>query len=1377
MSRIKNGIKTLYSICIVVFLILISFMPILYDNIVKADHFFSSDYILSFNDPLFSLIEMNNSNFIHVNIDDCMMTAQIGAAQIPFFSFNILIPDSCYIKDIQVIEQQFTDYSNVISEYDLLPAEEETPFSLMGEPKEITKNHSWYNIEAFQPKESHVSMGVSYMKGYPVETVHVFPMRYNPLERLLFFYSSLKVTVTFSYEDSAFSDSTNQFFRKQDNDADKVKELVINPDMVDSYNLDENFESSNQIQIIGDNGEDSLLGDSYIGGLCNADDNYKYIIITNNDLLDTNGYLYNWSDLISHHQQRDCLPGKIVTIEQIDSCIDYYNETSVFNDSAAHLREFCKDAYLDWNTEYILFGGSWQENLESRKIVPCRIMTDRDETSSYNTMPSDLYFSNLDGDWYYSSGNIWGGGRYGSNDKLSELSVGRLPVWNAEMVSNAVKKIIWYDNCNDETFLQSAGFLGGNLGWSSTSKQYMEEIRVGDGSFNEFTGFEEWNNDYENYEIDTSGRYYDEDYPTESDAVNAWKNAINNNEICLISHIDHGSYSNTLSLGTGSSLSNSNFFIGTSQACLSGRYTTGESGASTFIAKWDDRGAFAMLLNTGYGYGSSSSTAGKSQLQHKIFWDYFYANQTTSFDNWQLGHAMQYTKDLFSSYIDSYSHVYSYVWYSWNLFGDPAQQIRLNAIENTAPEISSFSPSDGSTDVSLNLSTISVFMSDADADQINWTIQTSPDIGNSSDSYDSYGERTCTISSLEYYTTYTCFVNATDGTFWTNKTFTFTTIIDSSSEKPIISNCSPENNSENIDVWIENVTLIIRDPDGDNFSYSIDGEYILSSSDMDQLNGSKTANCSIPLPFNTNITWYVNISDHRTYSVNEFFVFTTRQKYIPDNPLVFNAESINRTDILLNWTKGSYSDSTVVERNTIPLWNKDEGEIVYNGSDITFVDNGLMPGNCYYYQAWGWNVSDNAISLNFSSVNSSTINNSAVYVSNPFPVNNSINQSINLTWSIDISDAEADYIDWNISINNTVFNNSNHEGNGTKLLTLSNLSYYMVYKVYVNATDGFNQTNKWFQFRTKLPVDSSAPTISEVTFNSTNSLCDDGSYYWDQINCIVMDNFRVANVSVNITFNDNSTSNLSLSNIDETNIWSLDTNISLNGAYSVVVYATDLNGNMNHTFQKLISFTPSINMAGEHGNIDYNDMPIDINSLELEILNNSGFLCNYSVETNPNIGSKSGNLSKNESIITQVSDLLYETAYNWKISIDQGFLIYNLTFTFITTDAPEDTSNTGDSSGEGGGFMPPSLPDEPEGETNLPPETPVSPQGSCKVEIGKIQTYTVSSWDKNRDNIRFQMDWGDGRMSDWSDFVSSNESVNFTHIFADDINLNIRVRA
>jgi len=1293
------------AISLVFILLTIIFSPLLSENIIKADNLFSSSYFLDFENPLFSMVTIDNSSFIQAKINECMVTAEPGVAQIPFYSTNILIPDGCHIKEIQISEQKFTDYSNNINDYDLLPAQEETPFSGIQKSLELKKNQSWYDLDTFYPKESYISMGVSYMKGYPVETIHLFPIRHNPSEKLLWFYGRLKITVTFSYEESTLTASSNQFFRKQNSDANQVKELVLNSEMVDSYQIGEDSSIEDQKSILDSSSNDNtILEDSYIGGLCNASDTYEYVIVTNNDLSDTTGYPNNWSDLIFHRQQHDFLSGCIVTIEEINSCFDYYNETTIFNDSASHLREFCK-----------------------------------------------------------------------ANDKLSELLVGRIPVWNAEMVSNVIQKIIWYDNCNNETFLRSSGFLGGDLGWTSTSKQYMEEIRVGNGSFSEYDGFEEWNTEFPDYEINTLGRYYDADYSTESDAVNAWKNAINNNELCLISHLDHGSYSNTLSLGSGSTLSNSNFFLGTSQACLSGRYTSGTSGASTFLAESEDQGAFAMVLNTGYGYGSSSSTAGKSQLQHKIFWDYFYANQTTSFDNWRLGQAMQYTKDMFSSYIDSYSHVYSYVWYSWNLFGDPAQKIRLNAIENTAPVVVSASPTNASINVSINQFSLSVFVYDLNGNKLNWTIETSPDIGNSSGLNESYGEKTCSINELDYITEYTWFVNVSDGTFWTNETFTFTSEIDLNNNKPVIGIPIPVNNSSSIDVWMQNVSSFIQDPDGDNFSYSIEGLYISDSINISQSNGTKTANCTTPLPFDTNITWFVNVSDHRTYSVNEFFVFTTRQQYIPGIPFGFNAVTVNRTAISLNWTKNSSTDKTIVERNSIPSWDIGEGIVVYNGSNNTMVDNSLLPGINYYYQVWGWNATDTVISDNFSSINSVTDNNSFVSFSNSNPVNASINCSLNLTWSIDLSDADGDYFDWNISIN-SIYNSSTHDVNGSKTILLTNLSYYTVYTIWVNATDGFNQTNEWFQFKTKLPTDFDAPRISSVSINSTNSLEDSTSYPWKHISCNVIDNFRVANVSMNVTFADNSTSNLTLTQIDNTNTWVLNTNLSFMGNSSVIFFATDLNGNMNHESIELFSLNSSINMNSEHDSLDYGNLPTDIYSLEFNVFNISGQFFNYSVVTIPNIGSASGSFSDNGSIIIPVSDISYETIYEWRITFEYDITNFVSTFTFTTEDAPDDNGNLG-GSGSSSGFLPPETPAESEGDDNLPPETPFSPQGLANVEMGKMQTYTVSSWDKNNDTIRFQMDWGDGRMSDWSDFVSSNESVNFTHIFADDINLNIRVRA
>ena len=77
-------------------------------------------------------------------------------------------------------------------------------------------------------------------------------------------------------------------------------------------------------------------------------------------------------------------------------------------------------------------------------------------------MPSDIYFSNLDGTWWDAEHEVWGGGRNsGANDYFAEVFVGRLTVDDAEQISNIVGKIIWYDLTADIDFLGKAAFFGG----------------------------------------------------------------------------------------------------------------------------------------------------------------------------------------------------------------------------------------------------------------------------------------------------------------------------------------------------------------------------------------------------------------------------------------------------------------------------------------------------------------------------------------------------------------------------------------------------------------------------------------------------------------------------------------------------------------------------------------------------------------------------------------------------------------------------------------------------------------------------------------------------------------------------------------------------
>lgn len=908
----KPGIrlKTVGSLSIIFLMISSGFIPIISTNgFVKAQTTFSFSHTFTFKHPEFNQINIDNNSFIQLSIEDCMTVGEPGMPALPKLPVHILIPDGCRIKDIIVTSIKTKDYSDKIKERLLIPEQEETPFSNENKIKDFIINDTWYNETTPIEEQPFTSYGVNYLKGYPIETIHLHPIKYTPSQKQLLFHQKLKLSIIFTYEDAPLSTS-NQFFRQENADSEHVKTFVINPEMIDTYPLADEEHGEQQTPLSNQPQENSPLSDSYTGGLCDSTDTYEYVIITSNDLSDTTGYAYNWTDLLTHRQNYDGFSTILVTVEEIDACVDYWNTTDTFNDSAAHLREFIKDAYLDWDTQYVLLGGDWQTNQGSRQKVPCRIFTDRYETYSYDTMPSDLYFSNLDGDWYYETESIWGGGKSAANDKLSELSVGRIPVWNAEMVSNAIIKIIWYDECTDSDWLATAAFLGGDLGWTSTSKQYMEEIRLGTGSWSSYTGFEEWNTAFPEYTIDTSHCYYDADYPTESDAVNAWKNAINSNDFSLISHLDHGSWSNTLSLYDGSSLSNSNFFFGTSQACLSGRYSQATNGASTFLGSWDDRGAFAMILNTGYGYGSSGSTSGASQRQHKIFWDYFYANQTTNFENWKLGLAMQYTKDTYSAYIDISSHSYSYVWYGWNLFGDPAQQLRIFSDGNIAPSISSPTPTDNSQQESINLTQLSVSIEDPNGDLMSWNIETHPDIGQASGTNTANTTISANISGLSYSTSYTWYVNITDGSLYAKDSFTFTIESDPSNLAPIIEGIVPANQSEEIDINTSNVSIQIVDPNGDTFSYTIEGTYITTSSGSNQTNGTKNASFITPLPYETTITCFVNVSDG-VNTITQWFSFTTELGPDTEPPTISNISISNSspidTNIFLGWENISCS--------------------------------------------------------------------------------------------------------------------------------------------------------------------------------------------------------------------------------------------------------------------------------------------------------------------------------------------------------------------------------------------------------------------------------------------------------------------------------------
>ena len=989
----NTKIKAVVLVCMMLSLLLINPASISDSSDDEDIYFFEFDS----DDIIYATLQNETGvNFSAVYLNPLLSySAMEGSPALPKKPLNLVIPNGKILKDVSVsiLSQETSPVS-----YPIYPQQKEYPTSFTGV-------REWqYNDALYESSEKVLgnsfdenNWSVGYCCGIPILSLVLYPVDYSPGNNLIYVFTSISVTLTYDV-----GKSTNEFYRPGNSkDINQVSETVDNPDALLSY-------------------EEVHTGDAttYDGGLCDSEDDYDYVIITNISINDTTGYTYNWSDLLTHRANPlyGGLTGCKVTCEEINACQDYWNETALFNDSQAHIREFCKDAYEDWGTEYILIGGTWQiygsGASESTKVVPFRLFTDRYEYDTYDTMMCDFYYSHLDGDWYYTgSGGMWGGGALsGVNDKFGELYLGRLLVSDAEEVSNIIEKIIWYDTNEHSTdWLKNISFSGGDLGWAVESKQYMEELREGDGAYGENTGFEEWNDNNPGYEFDTSRRYYHADYG------DAWKtpfkNELSNNTIAVVNHLGHGSPSVIFNLKDIYWLHNSNFLFGHSGGCNNGRFEYNTQ-IEDWMVEYDDRGAYAFIANTGYGYESYSSTYGAGQQLRKTFWNYFFDNQSTNTSNWQFGKAQAHSKDVYSSLISS--HTRCYQWYSSHLFGDPAQVFNIGSRPgNIPPILSNMDPGDGATEIPINQSHWNITIFDLEGDEINWTIEVNNSNSNSGNG-DTNGTKSCALSNLVYNAVYTVWVNATDWNGsgnWTNATYTFETMIEPPpNNPPVFYNEVPESSSPDISRW-PSCNVTICDLDGDElivyFYEYRDGEWTLL-----QTNNSHTANESAMLlnftnasEYSTTYYWSVNVSDGIGGNwVNETYHFTTlasdatqQSSESPANRSSSVSYDSSEISVYIEDPNGAKINWTI---ETSPDIGSSSGDNESNGSKTCNV--ALVIGTNY---TWFVNSSNGE---DWTNETYWFIVNTFPTIGTPYPANGTSDVSTNLTLNITIADINDD---------------------------------------------------------------------------------------------------------------------------------------------------------------------------------------------------------------------------------------------------------------------------------------------------------------------------------------------------------------------------------
>ena len=407
---------------------------------------------------------------------------------------------------------------------------------------------------------------------------------------------------------------------------------------------------------------------------------------------------------------------------------------------------------------------------------------------------------------------------------------------------------------------------------------------------------------------------------------------------------------------------------------------------------------------------------------------------------------------------------------------------------NTAPVISSPSPSNGATGVSVGLTSLSVSIADLE-DTFNWTITTSPNIGSNNANGASNGSKTCTISGLSYDGFYTWTVSVTDATSWTNTTYSFTVESDpgggpSINSAPTSSNPYPSDGATLVNL-APICHVFVVDANLDNIDVNFYWYNETSQWRLMQTNSSVSSgktvywNFSNASSYNTLYDWRVTVYDG-TDNITYDYSFTT----YPNNPVISIYSPVTgAVDIVKNTTvsitifdyQGDIMNVTWRSNSSGSWVDFGYNNSVTNGTYIQRFINVTEPSTLYY---WSVNISGSWTNMTYSFTTKANVD---PVISDPIPRDNKVRVSIYLVnLSVVITDGNSDF-NYTIETDPDIGSSSgNNEIDGVKGCIVSGLNYSTTYTWYVNATDGEVWVNESYSFTTKGETDFE---VEEFKFN------------------------------------------------------------------------------------------------------------------------------------------------------------------------------------------------------------------------------------------------------------------------------------------------------
>ncbi len=345
-----------------------------------------------------------------------------GTPWLPARFVNVLIPSGAVATGVTVKADEELLRAEIVLAPVQPPQRRNAPLA-----PPVPPDAAAYAVDARVPGEAAVLCGTHNLRGHTMASVRVNPLRYNAARKELWHAPRLDVTVLYAEAPQAAvapADRHDVFGRM-------AETLAINP---------------SQRRATAPQARAAVAGQ------------VDYLLITAQALS-------NAFHALAAHRTARGLNSAIISTETISSA---YSGIDIQQKIRACIAEYVATK----GTVYVVLGGD-------DTMVPDRdcYVTCAGETES--AMPTDLYYSGLDGTW-----NADGDSRYGETtdgvDMAPDVIVGRIPVRTAAQASAYINKVIAFENNRPEELMQKMLVVGTET-WDTYSGTGRPSDMLGDG--------------------------------------------------------------------------------------------------------------------------------------------------------------------------------------------------------------------------------------------------------------------------------------------------------------------------------------------------------------------------------------------------------------------------------------------------------------------------------------------------------------------------------------------------------------------------------------------------------------------------------------------------------------------------------------------------------------------------------------------------------------------------------------------------------------------------------------------------------------------------------------------------------------------------------